>query len=113
MVSGIGPAKLKVMLEYFGSLGRAWQATESQLQHIGVDKRAIQALSETRSSIDLEAELARIKSAKIDLLTWDSPNYPRYLRELPNPPPLLYVRGDILEIDQWAVAIVGTRRLTT
>ena len=45
MVRGIGPAKLKVMLEYFGSLGRAWQATESQLQHIGLDKRAIQALS--------------------------------------------------------------------
>jgi DNA processing protein len=113
LVRGIGPAKLKVMLEYFGSLGQAWQASESQLQHIGVDKRAIQALSETRSSIDLEVELARIKSANIDLLTWDSPDYPRYLRELANPPPLLYVRGEILEIDQWAVAIVGTRRLTT
>jgi DNA processing protein len=45
-------------------------------------------------------------------MAWDSPNYPRYLREVPNPPPLLYGRGELLESDQWAVAVVGTRRLT-
>jgi DNA processing protein len=54
-----------------------------------------------------------VQAAGITLLTWDTPAYPTYLREIPNPPPVLYVQGEILPSDQWAVAVVGTRRLTT
>jgi predicted Rossmann fold nucleotide-binding protein DprA/Smf involved in DNA uptake len=41
LVKGIGPAKLQALLDYFGDLGAAWQATEAQLQRIGLDRRAI------------------------------------------------------------------------
>jgi len=112
LVKGIGPTKLQALLDYFGTLDTAWRATELQLQKIGLDRRAIQTFLETRSALDLDQCLARVQAAGISLIIWESPEYPPYLREIPNPPPLLYLRGDLQEIDRWAIAVVGTRRLT-
>lgn len=112
-VKGIGPAKLRAMLDYFGgSIADAWSANELQLGEIGVDRRASRHLVQTRAQLDLEGALAQVHAAGIQLLTWDSAEYPAYLKETASPPPLLYVRGQILKDDEWAVAIVGTRRLT-
>ena len=113
LVKGIGPAKLKSLLDFFSSPESAWFATELELQRLGFDKRAIRNLLQARADIDLDRELARVHAANIDILTWESPTYPTYLREIPNAPPVLYVQGEIKEVDQFAVAIVGTRRLTS
>jgi DNA processing protein len=113
LVKGIGPAKIQALLDFFGNLKSAWQANASQLQQIGIDNRTINSFLAVRDTLDLEAELARLEANGVWLMAWDSPNYPRYLREAPNPPPLLYGRGELLEADRWAVAVVGTRRLTT
>ncbi|MFQ5420602.1 MAG: DNA-processing protein DprA [Anaerolineae bacterium] len=113
LVKGIGPAKVQALAGYFGSLETAWCATEYELQKIGFDRRSIKSFLETRARLDLDVELARVETLGMDLLTWDAPNYPRYLQEIPNPPPLLYQQGEIRESDRWAVAVVGTRRLTT
>ena len=112
LVKGIGPAKVQALLDYFGSLDSAWGATIFQLQKIGLDKRAINTFLKTREQVDLDAEMARIEKANVELLTWQSDDYPSYLQEIPNPPPLLYMLGNLIEADQWAVAVVGTRRLT-
>ncbi len=112
LVKGIGPAKAQTLLDYFGTLAAAWDATEHQLQKIGLDKRAITTFLKTRAELDLDAEMARIERANVQLLTWNSDSYPSYLREIPNPPYLLYMQGHLIEADQWAVAVVGTRRLT-
>jgi DNA processing protein len=113
LVKGIGPAKLKALLEFFSSPESAWFATESELIRLGFDKRAIRNLLQARADIDLDQELARVQSANINILTWDSPAYPTYLREIPGAPPVLYVQGELKDVDQFAVAIVGTRRLTS
>ncbi len=55
----------------------------------------------------------RVQATGVNLIAWDAPDYPRYLQEIPHPPPLLYQQGEIQERDRWAVAVVGTRRLTT
>lgn len=112
LVKGIGPAKVQALLDYYGSLANAWQANEYELQKIGLDRRAIKTFLETRQAVDLDLALARIEQAGVSLLTWEMPTYPKYLREIPNPPPLLYYQGELREQDQWAVAVVGTRRLT-
>jgi DNA processing protein len=104
---------VQALLDYYGSLAHAWQANEHELQKIGLDRRAIQTFAETRREVDLAAALARVERAGISLLTWEMPAYPSYLREIPNPPPLLYYQGELREQDQWAVALVGTRRLTS
>lgn len=112
LVKGIGPAKTEALLDYFGSLSKAWHASESEIQRLGFDRRALLSLRSARKKIDLDRELARVTEADVSLLTWQSAQYPAYLREIPNAPPLLYQKGKIEEFDQWAVAIVGTRRAT-
>ncbi len=113
LVKGIGSAKTQALLDAFDSVAAAWMATESQLKKLGFDQRAIQSLSEARATLNLDACLAQVEKAGISLLTWDSPAYPAYLREIPSPPPVLYVQGELQERDRFAMAVVGTRRLTT
>jgi DNA processing protein len=113
LVKGIGPAKLQALLDAFASLEAAWNATSEQLKRLGFDQRAIDSLQETRATLNLDLCLERVQKAGIALLTWEDPAYPTYLREIPTPPPLLYLQGDIQEVDRFAVAVVGTRRLTS
>jgi len=94
-------------------LSAAWVAPEEQLKRLGIDQRAMKSLREARSRLDLDAELARIETAGIQLLTWQMPEYPSYLKETPTPPPLLYMSGELRDVDRFSVAVVGTRRLTS
>jgi DNA processing protein len=57
--------------------------------------------------------MERIQRQDIRVITWDDTIYPRRLREIDQPPPVLYLRGSIDPEDDWAVAVVGTRRVTT
>jgi DNA processing protein len=109
-VSGIGAARLRALLDYFGDLETAWRAPIHDLQQAGIDRRSISNLVKARDRLDLDAEVERLNRAGVDVLTWDDEGYPPNLREIYNPPPVLYVRGSIDERDEWAVAVVGTRR---
>jgi DNA processing protein len=100
-------------MDYFGSARAAWEADELSLGRAGLDHRAVGSLRQTRGRLDPGEELARTLAAGIDVLTWDDKVYPSYLKEIPDPPPVLYLRGDLQPRDQWAVAVVGTRRLTS
>ena len=113
IVKGIGPAKVQAMLDFFGELSVAWAAPEDQLERLGIDQRALKTLREARIQLDLDAELAKVEAAGIQLLTWQMAEYPSYLKETPTPPPLIYLSGDMQEVDRFAVAVVGTRRLTS
>ncbi|MCB8991224.1 MAG: DNA-protecting protein DprA [Ardenticatenaceae bacterium] len=113
IVKGIGPAKLQALLDYFASLEQAWQANQAQLEKIGFDRRAIKSFFETRAALDLDAALAQVQKQGVQVITWDSLDYPAYLREIPNAPPVLYMHGALDEGDRLAVAVVGTRRLTS
>lgn len=109
-VRGIGAARLRALLDYFGSVEKAWNAPGDALREIGLDRRSSANLLETRSKLDLAAELTKIKQARVDVLTWEDPRYPARLMAINDPPPVLYLRGELRPEDDWAVAIVGTRR---
>ena len=112
LVNGFGPAKIQTVLDHFGDLALAWQAPEARLERIGIDRRTRRALVEARASFDLDRIEARVHEAGYRLLTWEMEQYPRYLREIPAAPPVLYLSGGLQVADEWAVAVVGTRRLT-
>ncbi len=109
-VSGIGSARLRALLDYFGDLELAWQAPVHDLQQAGLDKRSLANLLKARQELDLDAEVKRLEQQNVSVFTWVDDAYPRNLREVYNAPPVLYVRGDIKKRDEWAVAVVGTRR---
>ncbi|MCD4672845.1 MAG: DNA-processing protein DprA [Anaerolineaceae bacterium] len=112
LVKGIGSVRLQGLLSYFGSLEIAWQAPPEALKNAGLSTKVIGNLLKVRSEVELEAVLERILSNGIQVLTWESEAYPRRLKEIDQPPPVLYVSGSLAVEDEWAVAIVGTRRVT-
>lgn len=111
-VKGIGPAKVRALLDHFGDLESAWNASRAALVEAGLDRRAMDSLEAARSGIDLGRALAELEQAGVTALCWDDADYPRRLREIDNPPPVLYLRGALADSGDWAVAIVGTRRAT-
>ena len=108
VVHGIGPMRLRALLDYFGDAERAWSAPVEELRRAGLDRRSVENLLASRSTLDLDRQLARVAATGARILTWESHDYPRLLREIPDSPPVLYVRGELA--DDWSVAVVGTRR---
>ena len=109
-VPGIGAARLRALLDYFGDLETAWNASAHDLRQAALDRRSLDNLLQVRDKLDLEAEMERLDRAGVRVLTWDDPDYPPNLRQVYNAPPVLYVRGCLDKRDEWAVAVVGTRR---
>jgi len=110
LVRGIGPMKVRALLDHFGDLEAAWRADAAALQQAGLDKRALSSLTQTRRQLDLDAELDKLAQHHVQVLTWDDPDYPPRLLQISDPPLVLYVRGQLTPEDEWAVAVVGTRR---
>ncbi len=111
-VPGIGPVRLRALLDHFGDIRQAWGASAATLNAIGFDRRTIESLHSVRNKLDLAKELERVTRLGITVLTWDSSDYPSLLKNIPDPPPVLYVQGELLSRDEWALAVVGTRRAT-
>ncbi len=113
LVRGIGPARLRMLIDAFGDVERAWHAPAEALYRVGLDRRSLENLLETRARVDLDREVRRVAAVGAHILTWEDEGYPKLLAEIPDPPPVLYVRGELKLEDAWAVAVVGTRRAST
>jgi DNA processing protein len=111
-VPGIGPSKFRRLESAFGDLGHAWRASPAALAAAGIDERTREALAVTKATVDPDRELDRLHRAGIRALDWNDPAYPRLLREIDTPPPVLFLRGTLHEEDSRAIAVVGTRRAT-
>lgn len=113
LVPGIGATRLARLTEHFGSLAAAWTASYNDLRSGGLNDRAAQALIKTRQRISLDDEMERIEKAGVRVFTLADDAYPRLLREIPSPPLVLYVKGEIGPEDEHGVGVVGTRRATS
>src|SRR5512136_1948171 len=111
-VMGIGPAKLRALLDHFGDLETAWRAGSSDLREAGLDRRTLEYLLAARPGMDLDAEVAKVSRLGAKIVTWDDGDYAPQLKSIAAPPPVLYVKGAFAPADQWAIAVVGTRRAT-
>jgi len=110
---GIGPVRLKLMMEALGGIESAWNATSDDLNQIRLSQKVIEDFLRVRSELDLDAEMDRILSSGFKVINWESEEYPVRLKEIDSPPPVLYVWGEVSPNDRWAVAIVGTRRMSS
>ena len=113
-VLGIGPVRFRLLLNYFrADLAMAWQAEERELARAGLDQKTIESFVLQRAKIEPEREAERLRQEGVSALTWRDPTYPALLREIDGSPPLLYLKGQLSEADQFALAVVGTRNADT
>ncbi|GAC1321965.1 MAG: DNA-processing protein DprA [Chloroflexota bacterium] len=112
MAAGIGPIRFQRLLEMCGDVHAAWAASDLEMAAAGLERRTMESLKRLRRTTSPAAELKRLQLAGIHALTIEDEEYPANVREVVDPPPVLFVRGHILPRDVVAVALIGTRRAT-
>jgi DNA processing protein len=112
LVRGIGAVRFQQIQSYFGDLSIAWQAPIEAFQEIGLPKRALKNFSALRGEIDLDRLYQSITESDVTVLTLLDQAYPALLREIDQAPPVIYIKGVLTQADDFAVAMVGTRRVT-
>ncbi|MGA8767200.1 MAG: DNA-processing protein DprA [Candidatus Acidiferrales bacterium] len=112
LTPGLGARTAGKLLREFGSPDAIFNASLTALEGQRLPAAVAQALHSRRPLSDAAKELAQVQAAGCRLLTWDEPEYPARLREIYDPPPLLYVRGNIELLNRHLISVVGARRPT-
>ncbi|MBQ7030191.1 MAG: DNA-processing protein DprA, partial [Thermoguttaceae bacterium] len=112
-VDGVGPLTAERLIAYFGSASEVLRASRRDLERVDkVGPTLARKISQAREACDVEALLRFCEENGIEIVAFRDARYPARLREIDNPPRLLYVRGSFAPEDQTAIAIVGTRGAT-
>lgn len=110
---GIGPRKFKILIQFSKSAREVWDEDEKNLVKILGPKTA-ETFINFRKNLDPERYFVEIRSKNIQLLTIEDKNYPKLLKEIADPPPVLYVRGEVESLlPKRPIAVVGTRMMTS
>jgi DNA processing protein len=113
MLPTMGPVRLRRLLEVFHEPQQILTAKRDQLRRVeGIGNEVVDQIINWEKIVDLSSELERIREFGAHVITGDSPEYPRQLREIHAPPIVLYIWGELSERDQHAIGIIGARRTT-
>ena len=112
LVKGIGAVRFQQIQAFFGDLSVAWQAPAETFKEIGLPGRVLNNLLSLRNEIDLDQVYDSILSSGVTVLTLLDEQYPRLLKEIDQAPPVVYVKGALTPADEFAVAMVGTRKVS-
>jgi len=112
-VPGIGPKRFGGLISKFGTPQKVFSASSDELSSVpGMDKRVVSSILQGGDRGWVREEISRMEAKGIDLLTISDTLYPNRLRQIYDPPPLLYLRGELTKGDNLALAIVGSRLAT-
>ena len=114
MTPGIGPRAAAKLLERFGSAEAVYSATRAELEKLRLLPEAVESIIARDLFVRAEAEIESVRRLGADLLILDDGVYPALLREIYDPPIVIYVKGAWEAcLDQPCVAVVGSRRCST
>ncbi|TAJ20884.1 MAG: DNA-protecting protein DprA [Dehalococcoidia bacterium] len=111
-VHRLGALRFGLLDRAFPSMEEVWRAPVGALVAAGLDQRTAQEVARARDEVDPDAEIERLAAAGVTALAQGDSRYPSRLREIDDAPPVLYVKGAWTDVDEWSVAVVGTRRAT-
>lgn len=112
---GIGPVRFGLLRTYFGTVKQIWEAPKHELIKTGLGEKLTHSFDQFRNSFDCGKYQKQLIEAHIGVVTIDDVRYPKLLKEIADPPFLLYVKGKKTDkpIDmEKTIAIVGTRKAT-
>jgi DNA processing protein len=114
MTPGIGPRAAAKLLERFGSAEAVYKATRAELEHLRLPPEAVDTIIARELLARAEAEINEVKKLGGDILLLDDGVYPSSLREIYDPPIVLYVKGAWSDcLDRPCIGVVGSRRCST
>ncbi|MDI3540555.1 DNA processing protein DprA [Koleobacter methoxysyntrophicus] len=113
-IPGIGSRRFLSIIEYFENGENFWHSSAKELMRVpGIDKRLCEAIFSYRSFINPDRELEIIIKKGINVITIYDSEYPYLLKNIYDPPPLLYFLGKLSDNDRGTIAVVGSRKATS
>ena len=112
LTPGLGPTKARRVIEFFGSVQALFRASLTELEAAGLRAVSAQSLGTGRSMELAQDELGKAADAGARIIALDDPGYPAQLKQIYDPPLILYIRGNEAVISQPGIALVGTRHPT-
>lgn len=114
MLPHIGPVRLRQLIEQLGDPLAVLRATRPQLMRIeGIGSEVASAICEWEKLVDLRSELKRIEEYGCRVVIQNDEEYPEWLKQIYDPPIVLYVKGELMVKDKNSVALVGSRMTTS
>lgn len=110
--AGLGSTNFALLLARFGTIGDAWRAPVEAVARAGLDARYLRRFEKARATFDADRELELLAGADAHACTWLDDDFPVTLRDIPQSPPVLFIRGAAGPAFAQAVAVVGTRGVT-
>ncbi len=113
MIEHVGPVRARLLLDHFGDAPKILAASKTDLLRVrNIGEETADAIAGWEKSVDLAGELKRISDFGCHVLIQSDEHYPASLREIYDPPLVLYVKGELSAKDKSAVAMVGSRQTT-
>jgi DNA processing protein len=112
LTPGLGPKRILKAAQALPDLSTLFRLSLNELESLNFPAPAAQFLFTGKARTEAERELVRVGEQKGSILTYDEEDYPEQLREIFDPPPVLWVLGDVKQLARPAIAIVGTRHPT-
>jgi len=112
LTPGLGPTRARRLVEFFGNVEGVLNASLTELEAAGLPATAAQSLGTGRSIELAHDELAKAAAGEISLIALDDGEYPTRLRQIYDPPLVLYVRGNVEALAKPGIAVIGTRHPT-
>jgi DNA processing protein len=112
LTPGLGPTRGRKLVEHFGSPAAVFRASLTELESTGIQAVSAQSIATGKSAELAREEIARAAAMGVAVLSMDDPAYPSRLKEIYDPPVVLYVRGNPEALTRPGLAMVGTRHPT-
>jgi DNA processing protein len=113
---GIGPVRFALIHSYFGTAKAAWTAPARELHAVGLPQGLVLEFLSFRKKHDIAAYIAKLEHFDVTVVTLRDSRYPALLKEIPDPPFVLYIKGERSIVDlalNRTIAVVGTRNITS
>lgn len=111
-IDGLGCKKLKMLMNFFGSAEKVWKASFAELKESGIGESVTEKVVAARPNIDPDKEWETMKKENVLAFTIQDDEYPVLLKQIPDSPYIIYMKGNLECLNLPLVAIVGSRKLT-
>jgi len=112
LTEGLGASRIRKLIEHFGSAERVFHASLTELEASGMRAVSAQSLATGKSMELAQEEMAKAADVKARIISLSDPEYPTRLKEIYDPPVILFVKGNVEILSQPGIAMVGTRHPT-
>ncbi len=112
LTPGLGPTRIKKLIEHYGTADRVFQASLTELEAQGMRAVSAQSIATGKSLELAQQECGKASEARAKIISLSDPEYPSRLKEIYDPPVILFVKGSVEVLAQPGIAMVGTRHPT-